>query len=60
MRSAGRDEWEGGKSGGSHNGIIIGKFRREEWKSELWSLEHPMDDKKGHDFALKHTNNSFL
>ena len=53
MRSAGRDEWEGGNSGRSHNGIINGKFRREEWESEWWSLKHPMDDTKGHDFALK-------
>jgi len=60
MRLVGWDEWEGGKSKGSHNGIINGEFRREAWESEWWFLKHPIDDKKGHDFGLKYKIKHFF
>ena len=33
MRSAGRDEWEGGNNGRSHNGIINGKLDKNNGKA---------------------------
>jgi len=35
-------------------GNLVDINRREERESELCSLKHLMDDKKGNDFALKH------